>query len=85
MTSYSIACGCCQVTFREMKLEELKMRNWFVQILNVMPGWKTGHEMERVEGEGMTEVVEKQDVWLEEQTLTCPDTLMGLHVLPHTG
>lgn len=29
----------------------------------------------------MTEVVVKQDVWLDQQTLTCPDTLMGPHVL----
>lgn len=41
--------------------------------------------MERVQGEGMTEVAEMQDVWLAEQTLTCPDTLIGPHVLPHTG
>lgn len=44
--------------------------------------------MERVEGDGMTEVVEKPDVLcgcVDEQTLTCPDTLMGPHVLPRTG
>lgn len=39
----------------------------------------------RVEGEELTEVVEKQDVCVDEQTLTCLDTLLGLHGLLHTG